>query len=263
MTSERLASFIKEGGNDEFIPILWERVRKLLYMWADKYFRAYGERLTSYGITSSDLKQESYNAFLKAIEGFDEDKGYKFTSYLHYPFKNIVRQLLTRDLLNNSVSLNETCSDDEDSSERIELVCDEHALDFVEELEERSEKEMICEVVQSAVSDLPETEQVVIREYYFNNRTLSAIAEESGVSVERIRQRKMKALAILRKSSQIKRLYSDLHYTSAAAYRSGLSDFRKRGFSSVERIAIERVDIETAYREKLLKMMDEYKRNDS
>ena len=48
MTNEQLAAFIKEGGNDELIPILWERVRKLMYMKSDKVYRAMQSRFVQY-----------------------------------------------------------------------------------------------------------------------------------------------------------------------------------------------------------------------
>lgn len=39
MTNEQLAAFIKQGGNDELIPILWERIRKIMYMKSDSTVR--------------------------------------------------------------------------------------------------------------------------------------------------------------------------------------------------------------------------------
>ena len=44
MTNEQLAEFIKQGGNDELIPILWERIRKLMYMKAAKVYCALKSR---------------------------------------------------------------------------------------------------------------------------------------------------------------------------------------------------------------------------
>ena len=52
MTNEQLASFIKQGGSDELIPILWERVRPIFYKFADRYYKAYPDYLSQYGITS-------------------------------------------------------------------------------------------------------------------------------------------------------------------------------------------------------------------
>ena len=40
MTNEQLAGFIQSGVNDELIPILWERIRKLMHMKSDKVYNA-------------------------------------------------------------------------------------------------------------------------------------------------------------------------------------------------------------------------------
>lgn len=93
MTNEQLATLIKQGGNDELIPILWERIRKIMYMKSDRVYSALQSRFNQCGYDVWDLKQSSYMAFLKAIEGYKPESGNKFTSYLSYPFKIIVQEL--------------------------------------------------------------------------------------------------------------------------------------------------------------------------
>lgn len=123
MTNEQLAIFVGQGGNDELIPLLWENVRKLLYMRADRYYRAYKDDCSAYGITSWDLRQAAYTAFLNAIPAYKRkseeqpDKEYKFTSFLKYPFKNAIRNLLTKDILNTSDSLNRTVTDSDGNND--------------------------------------------------------------------------------------------------------------------------------------------------
>lgn len=67
MTNEQLASFIKQGGNNELIPLLWERVRKLVNLLANRYFKAYAYKLTACGITVEDMRQTGYFAFKHAV----------------------------------------------------------------------------------------------------------------------------------------------------------------------------------------------------
>lgn len=93
MTNEQLASFIKQGGNDELIPILWERIRKLMYMKSDRVYSALQRRFVQCGVDVWNLKQSCYIAFLKAVEGYKPNGKNKFTSYLSYPFENVVREL--------------------------------------------------------------------------------------------------------------------------------------------------------------------------
>ena len=93
MTNEQLATFIKQGGNEELIPILWERIRKLMYMKSDRVYSALQSRFNQCGVEVWDLKQSCYTAFLKALEGYKPESGNKFTAYLSYPFRNTVQEL--------------------------------------------------------------------------------------------------------------------------------------------------------------------------
>ena len=260
MTNEQLASFIKQGGNDELIPLLWENVRKLLYIFADRYFRAYRDNLEQYGITAWDLKQQAYSAFLKAIEGYDESKGYAFSSYLKYPFKNAVRSLLTKDTLNRSDSLNVLVkgSDDSEPTERGDLVADERSLDFVEHIEDEAETEHIKHVVRSAVDLLPDEEKRIINAYYFEGKTYKDIAAGNGKSIERIRQQHNKALKHLRNNRELLRLRDDLGYSSQRVYHNSVNSFRRFGCSNFEQVAISRVDIEKGEQYKRRELIEKY-----
>lgn len=94
MTNEMLAQFIQEGGNDELIPILWEKVRKLLYVKADRFYSLYKSACDGSGVDVWDIRQASYSAFLDAVKAYKAGGKIKFTSYLNYPFKNAVQKLL-------------------------------------------------------------------------------------------------------------------------------------------------------------------------
>ena len=267
MTNEQLAGFIKQGGNDELIPILWGNVKNLLYMFADNYYRAYNDYLDRYGITEWDLKQQAYTAFLKAIEAYDENGEYKFTSYLKYPFKNAVRTLLTKDALNKSESLNTPVKSSEDSGNELELgdtIPDPLSLDFVKDIEDSDETAYIQRTVRSAVDNLPETEREVIQEHYFKRRTYKDIAKEKEKSIECIRQRTHKAIMHLKRNKDIRRLGDELGYTSQKSYNNSFSTFKRSGICGAERVAIERADIDTKLvrrnilLEKYNKLQDEF-----
>ncbi len=64
--------------------------------------RFYSDKLEQFGYSLEDLQQESYNALLFAVKGYKAEKGYKFTTYLSYALKHIVRGLLSggSDVLN-------------------------------------------------------------------------------------------------------------------------------------------------------------------
>lgn len=67
MNNERLAALIGEGGNDELLPLMWEKMRKLFKLWADKFYTGHKARCDLCGVTNSDLFQECYFVMLEAI----------------------------------------------------------------------------------------------------------------------------------------------------------------------------------------------------
>lgn len=221
MDNEKLADIIHQGGADELIPVLWEKVRKLVYMHSEKFYRLNKDLCDRRGIDSWDIKQESYNAFLKALKAFDISKGYKFTTYLKMPFKNAVNDLLGRskrevnEPLNSYKSLDKSVMlPDGKEVELFELVPDKSSLDFVERMETLSEYETIHQIVEQ----LPEPCRTVINQYYFQGKTFTAIANERNLSRERIRQIHLRALKILRNNFTLREIYGyyEKHYNWTA-----------------------------------------------
>ena len=221
MTNEQLAELIGQGGNDELIPLLWEKVRRLVYMQCDRIYRRTPERFISHGVEAWDLKQEAYTAFLGAVKAYDAGKGYKLTTYLPLHIKKAVRRILAgNDALNRSDSLNELIGEDEDT-ERQDLVPDEHSAEPFDEVEERS----VYGELHAVVDELPEQESEIIKSYYFSGKTMTVIAQENGLSVERIRQMKNSALGRLRLPKNVRRLceVNPYRHKSIAAFRTTLS----------------------------------------
>ncbi len=209
MTNEQLADFIKQGGNDELIPLLWDKVKVLYYMRVDRYYRAYKSVFDKRGVTVYDLKQCCYPAYLRALEAYSSDKGYKFSSYTKYSIKGAIRPLMeNKDLLNDCLSLN-TPAHDKDGAEtettHLELVEDETAIEDFEQVELSDEHRLVHE----AVDQLPDDLKAVINGYYFENKNYRIIGEELGKSPERIRQMLCTAYKALRKSKQLYGLYKE------------------------------------------------------
>ncbi len=121
MTNEQLAEFIHMGGNDELLPLLWDKTRDLIYMKCGQYWAFYSAKLERHGYTLDDFKLEGYNALLFAVKGFDSAKEYKFNSYLDYSLKRVIRGLLRgkSDALNQSgtMSLDQPISEGKDGGE--------------------------------------------------------------------------------------------------------------------------------------------------
>ena len=94
----------------------------------------------------------------------------------------------------------------------------------------------IQQYVWKAVSELPERQGEIVRRYYLERESLTHIAEEKGVSVQNIQERKRQGIQMLRKNRELRefyREYSDDLYTSKPLY---LSYWK----TSPERYAIEK-----------------------
>lgn len=220
MTNEQLAEFIQQGGNDELIPILWERIRKIMYMKSDKVYRVYQSRFIKCGVELWDLKQSCYMAFLEAVKGYKADKNLKFTAYLSYPFQNIVRELICvrtqtqkNEPLNNCTSLEVPVSDDENITLADTLI-DETAVNAPE----RVEREDDYRILHEAVDSLKEPMNRIVNAYYFEDKKTPQIAEEMGVSHTTISGYKAKAMRCLRASEPLKQLYRESRHGNTHAF---------------------------------------------
>ena len=217
MTNEQLAELIGEGGNDELRPLLWEKMRKLYRMWTDKYYSSHKERCDLCGVSADDLRQEAYLSMLEAVKAYnsrtDEHKDSLFTSYCLYPFKNHAAELIgmrTQRGRNEALncihsSLDEPLTDkDGDTSATIsDIIPDQEAEQPFRDVEQTDYCRFIRETVAEVLKDNPKELEVIERIYY-NGETLSNIAADMEVSIERIRQIKNAALRELRKSKRMR-----------------------------------------------------------
>ncbi|MBD5521416.1 MAG: hypothetical protein HDR03_09390 [Lachnospiraceae bacterium] len=95
-----------------------------------------------------------------------------------------------------------------------------------------------------------ERESKIIKEYFINQKTMSQIARESGVSLGRIRQIKEKGLRKLRIGKARRELLEKFDIAYGALYRGGLNNYKEHDFISiVEHIAINRIEAEKCYKQ--------------
>lgn len=126
LTNEQLAEFIQQGGNDDLKPVLWERVRRLLYMRSSRYFRRYMDYCTEHGVAELDLRQQAYQAYETALQRFENGRG-KFNTVLGYAFKSNIRSLFKRDTLNCAESLDRIIDNGSGDSDTVllDLIADD------------------------------------------------------------------------------------------------------------------------------------------
>lgn len=206
MTNEQLAEFIQQGGNDELTPILWERVRKTLYVIADKYYSRNSEMCAKCGVTVWDLKQQAYFAYLGAVRAYSREKGHQFTSYLGLQFKHEVRPLFGKDRLNYVESLNTALSpDDKNGAEFINFVADDTAFEDFERIDAAD----TVAIVRSAVGRLPDELKDIINLHYYKNLSISATAHKLAIAENEALNRNRRALRLLRQDRELKQLAAE------------------------------------------------------
>lgn len=253
MTNEALAALIGAGGNDELIPVLWEKVRKFYRMQADKYAARYPEQCARYGVTAADLQQEGYLSMLEAVKAYaGKDTDAAFITFCGLQYKNKCASLIgirrghTSDALNRCyISLNEPLEnkDGDTDATRGELIPDPEAEKPFQLIEREDYRQWIRQTMQRVLEPYENPRLwEVIKGYYFEGRTLQSFADEWGITKERVRGIRQSAERKLQRSAELRKQYmlSEYHHIGIEAFT--------RGGSIVERVAEER-DRTNAYAE--------------
>lgn len=245
MTNEQLAELIGQGGNDELLPLLWEKMRKLYRMWADKYYTQYKSRCDLCGVTADDLRQESYLSMLEAVKAYtnrpEEHKDTAFTSYCFYPFKNHAAELIgIRTTRTQNEPLNRYRGDIDSPLDGIdgETIGTTTPDPEAEQPFRAVEQSDYCRAVREAVANTLEAtprELEVIKRRYYDGELLGSIAADMGISRERVRQLEAKAMRKLRHSKEV-RAFAEISF-----YRHvSLNSFQRTHISAVEKVVEER-----------------------
>lgn len=223
MSNEEMCVLIQQG-HTEYISELWERVQDFLYMKSNQIYKTHKDRCIKCGVELNDIKQSSYFAFRSAITAFKEERGFKFLSFIGYPFRTCVYELLQlrtvreyNEPLNACASVDEPLKHaDDDMLTLLETIADSDS-DFVEKLEIEEEKQMIRE----AVDGLDQRERSVIQLHFYEEKTLTDISESLNVSPERVRQIKVSALRELRHNETLRCIY----YGGLPKYQPTIFDY--------------------------------------
>lgn len=248
MTNEQLAELIGQGGNDELLPLLWEKMRKLYILWSGKYYTAHKERCDLCGITADDIRQESYLSMLEAVKAYtsrsDEHRETLFSTFCHFPFKKHATKLIgmhtsrTRNepLNQHITSLDNPLTDKngETDDTLLTLIPDNEAEQPFRDIENADYSRLIRETVAEELKENPKELDVIERRYY-NGETLTQIAADYEVTHERIRQIEYKALRRLRKSKAIR------NFQEISCYKHvSISSYQRTHISAVEKVVEER-----------------------
>ena len=203
---------------------LWERYRKNNDIGARdkliksnlKFVASVARGYQGLGLSYSDLIAEGNCGLMKAIDKFDYEKGYKTISYSVWWIRQSILEALKERVGIEGESLPQDFEKqntfDEDGCEADNNI-EEDYIDnsSMEELK----TDEIKKVIYGLIDCLTEREQYVVSEYFGLNTkealTLEEIGKNMGLTKERVRQIKEKALKKLRSEALNNSITSDIY----------------------------------------------------
>ena len=122
--------------------------------------------------------------------------------------------------------------------------------DIVDRLHDEAVSRELWDIVQTYTDDM---QGQVIRAYFHDGKSLTEIAREYGVSMERIRQVKATGLRKLRRHKALNEIKQKCEVVEASLFRTSFASFKHRG-SSVESVVMRLEGLEEEYRQKISAM---------
>ena len=93
MSNEELALQIK-AGNTELYAELWKNTEKLMIWKINKLYDIQSPRFARAGLELDDLKQLAFFALIAAVQAYDPQKSYAFSSYIGFHLRNTIAAAL-------------------------------------------------------------------------------------------------------------------------------------------------------------------------
>lgn len=251
METEALIMAIQQG-HTELMAELWERMRRLVAVMARQYFiliSASGP--APGGVTVEDLTQCGYCALDRAVKSYTPGKA-KFSTYLVYYIKAEFQTATGRtqrqraDPINRASSLDVPLNDEEpDSLTLMDTVPDPR--DYVQAAEEKVFTEELHRALEDALAMIPESEATAIRSCFFDGQPQTAVAEQMGVSFQRVGQLRNSGLNHIRTSFSRTKLEQFLDTATDFYRKSSISRFNRTLSSVVEELALYREQLQQRF----------------
>ena len=200
---DELALVAREQGAPAIME-LWEAVRGFAFWFARRY-----------KLDKDDAGQAAQEALLRAVRGYDPDKGPFLTAYkyaLHGALQTALwggrSEKIKQDPLHRAESLDAPATEDGDTPLR-DLIADKTASDEAAAFEAIEARER-AQAVRDAIAQLTEPEQAVIFAIFFQGMTQDAAAAALRISAADVRKTESAALRRLRRPDISRKLQSYL-----------------------------------------------------
>lgn len=237
MPNEELAAAIQSGENR--MGELWQQVERLVSWKASRIMTALNGRG---GVEFDDLYQSGYPALVAAVDSYKPEVG-MFSTWFMLHLKTAFAEATgyrsnkqQRDPIHNAVSLDTPLTDDADSGDLMDIVADPAGAVRMEAVEEAIYRQQLHDALEAALDAIPEECSTVLRQRYYEGRTLADLAQVQGVSMEMVRKKERDALRQLRRPKTACRLrpFWDFDFYCG----TGLGAFRHTGMSIQERYLV-------------------------
>lgn len=245
LSNEELAMRIKKG-EKELLPTLWEQAKNLIAWKAQRYFN-HCSALGTLHYELDDLIQEAYFAMLKAVEYYNQDRGYAFTTYLCYTLKTAFAEVAgTRrpkqrnDGIKYSVSTDAPLNDE--SNETFADIIPSNT-DVESDVKEKISNHELHNALEAALKTLTKTQEKILRGIFYDNMTAEQLAKAASCTHQNISLEKSKALEKLYRGRKENNLEAFLEERTNYYQKMSVKEFKNSGVSVVEKIVLKREEL--------------------
>ena len=240
MSNEELAVLAKQGDRGA-TAALWEQTYRLIFSLMGKYYPL----CANCGIEPDDLRQAGYFAMTRAVNAYDPDKPFLFTTYLGAHVSNVARETLgfigRSGLPPVCRSLSEPL--DMEGITLEDTITDPDAAAQFERVEDEAYNAQLHDALEECFGRLTQEQADVLRERFYQGKAVSDMATERGVPPHSIRTAVGKSLRLMNTGRNAARLrgYQEDIISRSRRY-GGFTSFATSGYSSVEWAAERLID---------------------
>lgn len=211
-TIEEIVESIQSGRVD-LLPILWEHVERIATSAVWKIWKSNAgvqAGAKAKGIDVDDLLQESYFAFLEAVEQHDATNGWSFTTRLWVCTADKVHSLTERRSGDQNESTEKAIAGEDGALTIGATIKDEKAEAAFESIVQTEYWASVRDDLEHCVDELPANMSSLIRWCYFDEKNAKDWAQQTGVSEYAAGRLRKKALALLSKAERLQEYRQDI-----------------------------------------------------